>query len=73
MNNKEIINIRLSDNGSKVEILDQTKLPNETKYIKLSGAEELFEAIHTLRVRGAPAIGIFAAFIPAVFMLTDKW
>jgi methylthioribose-1-phosphate isomerase len=55
-------NIRLSDDQKAVVILDQSLLPNETVYLALSGREELFEAIRTLRVRGAPAIGIFAGY-----------
>jgi len=55
-------NVRLSGDGSAVIILDQTLLPNETKYLELRTAGELFEALIKLRVRGAPAIGIFAAF-----------
>ena len=62
MDNKELINVRLGDNGETVVILDQTLLPNEEKYIELNSAEALFEAIYSLRVRGAPAIGIFAAY-----------
>ena len=66
----DIINVRLSDDGTSVVILDQTLLPNETKYITLNSAEALFEAIYTLRVRGAPAIGIFAAY--ALYVLARK-
>lgn len=55
-------NIRLSEDGTHVIILDQTRLPKETVYLALSEPEELFEAVRSLRVRGAPAIGIFAAF-----------
>jgi len=67
---KEIINVRLSDDDASVVILDQTLLPNETVYIKLNSAEALFEAIYTLRVRGAPAIGIFAAY--ALYVLARQ-
>ncbi|MDR2569405.1 MAG: S-methyl-5-thioribose-1-phosphate isomerase [Oscillospiraceae bacterium] len=70
INNDEIVNVRLSDDGKAVVILDQTLLPNETKYIKLSSAEALFEAIYFLRVRGAPAIGIFAAY--ALYVLARQ-
>ena len=66
-----ITNVRLSDDGASVIILDQTLLPNEVRYIELSGAEELFEAIYKLRVRGAPAIGIFAAY--ALYVLALKF
>ena len=43
-------------------ILDQTLLPEETKHIALRTPEEVAEAIKMLRVRGAPAIGIAAAY-----------
>lgn len=49
-----------------VRILDQTLLPNEEKWIELKTKEDFFEAIQKLRVRGAPAIGICAAFAMAV-------
>ena len=55
-------NVRLSDDGAAVVIIDQTLLPNETKCLELKDAGEIHEAISALRVRGAPAIGIFAAF-----------
>jgi methylthioribose-1-phosphate isomerase len=43
-------------------LLDQQKLPHVTEYIKLTTIEEVWEGIHSLKVRGAPAIGITAAF-----------
>ncbi|MDR0818272.1 MAG: S-methyl-5-thioribose-1-phosphate isomerase [Oscillospiraceae bacterium] len=42
-------------------ILDQTLLPNEVKWLTLTSAEEVWEAIKVLRVRGAPVIGVAAA------------
>jgi methylthioribose-1-phosphate isomerase len=48
-------------NGELV-ILDQTLLPVECNYITLRRLAEVWEAIKTLRVRGAPAIGLCAAF-----------
>lgn len=60
------VNVRLGDDQSSVVILDQTLLPNETKYLTLRTAEELWQAIYLLQVRGAPAIGIFAAYSMAV-------
>ncbi len=59
-------NIELSESGRKITILDQTLLPGEEKYIEITGREEMFDAIATLKVRGAPAIGIFAAYCMAV-------
>jgi methylthioribose-1-phosphate isomerase len=43
-------------------IVDQTLLPTEFREITLSSAEAVWEAIKSLRVRGAPAIGVCAAF-----------
>jgi len=45
----------------KIRLIDQTLLPNELKYIYCESAEEVWEAIKVLRVRGAPAIGIAGA------------
>lgn len=58
----KIFTVRLSEDENAVEILDQTLLPTEIKYLRLETAEQLFEAIYNLRVRGAPAIGVCAAF-----------
>jgi len=49
------------ENG-QMTILDQTLLPCETRYIELKTKEQVWEAINKLRVRGAPAIGIAAAY-----------
>ena len=43
-------------------LLDQTLLPNKEVYITPKTKEEYFDAIKRLQVRGAPAIGIFAAY-----------
>ena len=48
--------------GGSVRILDQTLLPLETVYKDCAEVEEVWEAIRSLRVRGAPAIGVAAAF-----------
>ena len=45
-----------------VRLIDQTLLPAELRHIDCTNAETLWEAIKVLRVRGAPAIGIAAAF-----------
>ena len=37
-------------------LIDQTKLPGRTEIIRLSKAQEIWEAIYLLKVRGAPAI-----------------
>jgi len=47
--------------GRTVRILDQTLLPGEERYLELDTVDAMAEAIRTLRVRGAPLIGIAAA------------
>ena len=54
--------VRLSDDGRSVIILDQTQLPNHTEYLALTSAEDIWDAIYNLKVRGAPAIGICAGY-----------
>ncbi len=50
------------NNKNQLVILDQTRLPGEEKYLTLETKEDVYVAIKKLRVRGAPAIGIAAAF-----------
>ena len=59
---EKVENVRLSDDGTKVIILDQEKLPNAEEYLELDNAEDIYEAIFRLKVRGAPAIGICAGY-----------
>jgi methylthioribose-1-phosphate isomerase len=47
---------------SGVRLIDQRKLPHETVYVTCTTPEETAEAIRTMVVRGAPAIGVTAAF-----------
>jgi methylthioribose-1-phosphate isomerase len=61
-------NVKLSDDCKHVIIIDQTKLPTKTEYLYLSKTQECFDAIKSLAVRGAPAIGIFAAYAAYVIM-----
>jgi methylthioribose-1-phosphate isomerase len=48
--------------GAALHVLDQTRLPAEEVVIRLSGAADTAEAIRRLAVRGAPLIGIAAAY-----------
>lgn len=54
--------VLLSEDKKSVVILDQTLLPNECKYLTLDKAEDIWEAIYSLRVRGAPAIGVAGGY-----------
>ncbi|RHJ84294.1 S-methyl-5-thioribose-1-phosphate isomerase [Parabacteroides sp. AM08-6] len=64
MNNiiTDLKTVRLSPDTNAVVILDQTRLPGKEEYVSLFTAEEIWEAIYKLKVRGAPAIGIAAAY-----------
>jgi methylthioribose-1-phosphate isomerase len=53
-----------------MQILDQTILPWEERYLTLTTKEDVWDAIHMLKVRGAPAIGIAAAY--GLFMLAKN-
>lgn len=55
-------NVKLGEDRESVVIVDQTLLPDRLEYLTLREPEEMFEAIRALRVRGAPAIGIFAGY-----------
>lgn len=48
--------------GDALELLDQRKLPFAVEYLSCSTSDEVAAAIHALAVRGAPAIGIAAAW-----------
>lgn len=47
-------------------IIDQTKLPGDIELLSLTTAQEIWDAIYLLKVRGAPAIGVAAAIGLAV-------
>ena len=48
--------------NSSIRIIDQARLPSELNYLVLDDYQQVVEAIKTLKVRGAPAIGIAAAY-----------
>lgn len=48
--------------GTKLQLLDQTLLPGKQISLELTKYEQVAEAIKTMKVRGAPAIGIAAAY-----------
>lgn len=54
--------VSLNGEGDGVVIIDQTLLPGEEQFLVLREEYEVYEAISLLRVRGAPAIGIAAAY-----------
>ena len=54
--------VRLDDEEQALVIVDQTQLPGREVYLHLRTPEEIREAIYHLKVRGAPAIGVAAAY-----------
>ncbi|WP_134699852.1 S-methyl-5-thioribose-1-phosphate isomerase [Ammoniphilus sp. YIM 78166] len=48
--------------GDRVLLLDQTKLPLEVEFEEVYTIQQMWDAIRALKVRGAPAIGISAAY-----------
>jgi methylthioribose-1-phosphate isomerase len=48
--------------GGALELLDQTRLPDEEVWLRCERPEEVADAIRRLAVRGAPAIGVAAAY-----------
>ena len=47
---------------NKLKLIDQTKLPDELTYVYCDNYQEVIVAIRDMIVRGAPAIGVAAAF-----------
>ena len=58
--------------NNKAVFIDQTLLPTEYKEIATDDFGEMFDAIKLLKVRGAPAIGVFTAISLAVLMNKSK-
>lgn len=48
--------------GRCIELLDQTQLPVDTVYLTIDTVKGIWDAINTMQVRGAPAIGVTAAY-----------
>ncbi|MCR4907895.1 MAG: S-methyl-5-thioribose-1-phosphate isomerase [Lachnospiraceae bacterium] len=63
---ERVISVKLPEDRQTVDILEQTLLPGTIKRINLRTKEELWDAIKKLKVRGAPAIGVSAAYGIAV-------
>lgn len=57
--------------NNELYLLDQTKLPHKTEYVKCTNYKEAITAIKTMVVRGAPAIGVTAAYAMALAELEN--
>lgn len=58
--------------GDHLLILDQQQLPHHTVYLNVTTIEHVWDAISRLKVRGAPAIGISAAFGLVLWSNSEK-
>jgi methylthioribose-1-phosphate isomerase len=54
--------VELAGTNDRIYMLDQRELPTREVYVTLTTVEQVAEAIRTMVVRGAPAIGISAAY-----------
>lgn len=63
--------VRLAEDGRSVVILDQTRLPGHEEYLAIADELAAWRAINRLEVRGAPAIGVFAAY--AMYVLARQY
>lgn len=61
--------VSFDEEQSAIVIIDQTLLPGKTKLIRLHTAQEIWDAIYLLKVRGAPAIGVTAAY--GIYLLAN--
>jgi len=52
----------IGDTSGYLELIDQTLLPGQLTHVACRDVETVWEAIKSLRVRGAPAIGVAAAY-----------
>ncbi|MBR1685196.1 MAG: S-methyl-5-thioribose-1-phosphate isomerase [Clostridia bacterium] len=64
--------VHLSPDAQAVEIIDQTQLPNRTVLLRLTTLAQVYDAIRSLAVRGAPAIGICAGYAMYILALQKK-
>ena len=62
--------VALDEAQDAVIIIDQTLLPGRIELIALHTAQEMWEAIYLLKVRGAPAIGVAAAL--GIYLLANR-
>ena len=71
INGRPTRTIWVEDDGAAIGIIDQTKLPHQFETRRLTTIEDAAEAILTMRVRGAPLIGVTAAYGVCLAMRAD--
>ena len=71
VNGKHFRTLWLADDGRSVAIIDQARLPGEFCVVRLTSVDDVAHAIRTMRVRGAPLIGVAAAYGICLAMADD--
>jgi methylthioribose-1-phosphate isomerase len=61
----------IREDGDAVVVLDQTRLPAETAFVRLATLADVAHAIRSMQVRGAPLIGVTAAYGVALGLADD--
>lgn len=67
---KESLSLKFDEN--QILILDQTRLPFEEQWIDVTNPQVMRDAIKTLKVRGAPLIGVAASLCLGIFCIQHK-
>ena len=63
--------LQLADDGWSIEIIDQTCLPHELVVVRLGTLDAAVDAIVSMQVRGAPLIGVTAAYGLCLALMVD--
>jgi methylthioribose-1-phosphate isomerase len=71
VNGRPCRTIKPRADGAAIEIIDQTRLPHHFEIVSLTRVDEAATAIATMQVRGAPLIGVTAAYGVALAMRAD--
>lgn len=64
--------VKWDDSKQSVVLIDQSKLPTRLEFIQCSEARELVDAIKTMKIRGAPAIGVAGAMGVALSAISSN-
>ena len=64
--------IEWNSRNQSVVMIDQTALPVNLEFVECKTVQEVFDAIQTMKIRGAPAIGVAGAMGVAVSVIHSK-
>ena len=64
--------IAWDDNSNTIRMIDQTRLPGNLVFFRCRTVSQVVDAIKTMKIRGAPAIGVAGAMGTALSVLASK-